>query len=83
MNIHARVRMQMNHTQMIHFVLVISFNIMYKRPATKYGKMGKAIAFSFLSTKSWRASYSFCFLVKRVYLILRQWWKTNYICLFK
>lgn len=38
MNIHAHVRIQINHAQMIHFVLVISFNIMYGRPASKYGK---------------------------------------------
>lgn len=38
MNVHTHVRIRSNVNQMIHFVLAISFNIMYSRPATKYGK---------------------------------------------
>lgn len=48
--------------------------------------MGKAIAFSFIFVKVLAGILFFLFLfflVKWVYLILRERWKTYYICLFK
>lgn len=81
----------------IFFLLLLLYFILFKQhiffsfffdkvSSYNYSIMGKAIAFSFIFVKVLAGILFFLFLfflVKWVYLILRERWKTYYICLFK